>query len=118
MTAFDSGRDLVICGTKGRLRGGDSTKALSGHDIVANLNNGDALRYGVSTDVGGYDGHGGGDPGLVHAIDLEMAKPAREMRSGLFASVESHLIGYGAEKSRLTGQIVELSAFRESLSAG
>lgn len=112
MTAFDNGRDLVICGTKGQLRGGHNIKLHSGNDIVVTLNNGDALRYGVSTDVGGYDGHGGGDPGLVHAMDLEMAKPAREMRSGLFASVESHLIGYAAEESRRTGQMVELSAFR------
>ncbi len=117
MTAFDSGRDLVICGTKGRLRGGDNTRGLSGSDIVVNLHTGDAIRYGVSSDVGGYDGHGGGDPGLVHAIDLEMAKPAGEMRSGLSASVESHLIGYAAEESRLTGKMVELASYRQRLEA-
>ena len=118
MTAFDSGRDLVICGTKGRLRGGDNIKSMSGQDIVVNLHTGDAIRYGVNSDVGGYDGHGGGDPGLVHAIDLEMAKPAREMRSGLHASVESHLIGYAAEESRRTGKTVELASYREQLAAG
>jgi predicted dehydrogenase len=115
MTAFDSGRDLVVCGTKGRLRGGDNIKSLSGNDIVVNLLNGDSLRYGVSTDVGGYDGHGGGDPGLVHALDNEMSKPAREMRSGLAASVESHLIGYAAEESRRTHQVVALAPYRRGL---
>jgi len=117
MTAFDSGRDLVICGTKGRMRGGDNTKSMSGSDIIVNLHTGDSIRYGVSSDVGGYDGHGGGDPGLVHALDLEMAKPAREMRSSLHASVESHLIGYAAEESRRTGKTVELASYREKLSA-
>lgn len=108
MTAFDNGRDLVVCGTKGTLRGGDTVKALCGHDITVRLEGGDEIRHGVSTAVGGYDGHGGGDPGLVHALDVEFAKPARAMRSGLHASVESHLVAFAAEEARLTGRTVEL----------
>ncbi len=118
MTAFDYGRDLVICGTRGRLRGGDNTKALSGHDIVVTLNNGDAIRYGVTIPSGGYEGHGGADPAMVQALDSEFAKPAREMRTGLPASVESHFIGFAAEESRRAGKIVELADFRRSLGAG
>lgn len=117
MTAFDHGRNLTICGTKGVLRGGDAVKAQSGHDIIVQMHGGDTIRYGVSTDVGGYDGHGGGDPGLVHALDRELAKPAREMRSGLHASVESHLIGYAAEESRRRNSVVSLDAYRASLGA-
>jgi len=40
------------------------------------------------------------------------AMPAREMRSGLFASVESHLIGCAAEESRRTACTVELTSYR------
>ena len=117
MTAFDSGRDIVICGTEGRLRGGDNVKTLCGSDIVVNLHAGDTIRHEVSTDAGGYEGHGGGDPGLVDALDVEMAKPADEMRSGLPASVESHFIGYAAEESRRTGTTVDLASFRDRLAA-
>jgi len=115
MTAFDSGRNLTICGTKATLRGGDEVRAQSGNDIIVQYHTGNTVRYGVSNDVGGYDGHGGGDPGLVHAIDREFAKPAAEMRSGLHASVESHLIGYAAEEARRTGSSVRLADFRKSL---
>jgi len=115
MTAFDEGRNLVVCGTRGRLRGGDSVKAQSGNDIVVETVSGDSAAYRVSTNVGGYGGHGGGDPGIVNALDGEFAKPAREMRSSLFASVESHIIGYAAEESRLSRQSVDLAAFRASV---
>jgi predicted dehydrogenase len=117
MTAFDYGRHLVLCGTKGTLRGGDAVKAHSGHDIIVQLHAGDTIRYGVSLDVGGYEGHGGADPGLVQNLDRELAKPAAAMRSGLHASVESHMMGYAAERSRHAGQAVDVRAFRQGIPA-
>jgi predicted dehydrogenase len=115
MTAFDQGRDLIICGTRAKLRGGESLKAQTGDDILVQTVSGDSVAYQVSTNAGGYDGHGGGDLGLVHALDTEFAKPARQMRSSLFASVESHIIGYAAEQSRLTGQTIGLADYRATL---
>ena len=115
MTAFDHGRDLVLCGTKATLRGGHAVKNQSGHDIIVQMHSGDTVRYGVHIQEGGYAGHGGADGGLVNALDREMAKPAREIRSGLHASVESHLMGYAAEESRRTGRTIDFSAFRKSL---
>ena len=50
-------------------------------------------------------------------LELELAKPANEMRSSLFASVESHLIGYAAEESRRTGNSIGLEEFRFTLTA-
>jgi len=115
MTAFDEGRDIVVCGTKGKLSGGESVRGRTGNDIVVQTVLGESVAYRVSTCAGGYDGHGGGDPGLVHAMDGEFAKPAREMRSSLYASVESHIIGYAAEQSRRTKRTVELAEYRASL---
>lgn len=112
MTPFDSGRDLIICGTKGALRGGNNIKAQSGHDIIVQMHSGNTTRYGVYADA---TGHGGGDGGLVQALDHELAKPAHEMHSGLFASCESHFIGYAAEESRKTGQTIDLAEYRRSL---
>lgn len=61
----------------------------------------------------GYDGHGGGDPGLVQALDQELVKPARAMRSGLHASVASHLLAFAAEEARRTGRVVDLATFHQ-----
>ena len=46
-----------------------------------------------------------------------MRKPMSEMRSGLPASTESHLIGYAAEESRHSGRTVDLAGFREKMRA-
>jgi predicted dehydrogenase len=118
MTAFDSGRDITICGTCATLRGGESVKSQSGHDIIVQEHSGNTTRYGVRIEEGGYGGHGGADTGLVNALDREMRKPMGEMRSGLPASIESHLIGYAAEESRHSGQTVNLAGFREKMREG
>ena len=42
-----------------------------------------------------------------------MSKPrASDMESSLEKSVESHVMGFAAEESRLTGRTVELAEFR------
>lgn len=117
MTAFDSGRNVTIRGTHGVLVGGDEIKKQSGHDILVRTHLGREVRHKVPTDIGGYAGHGGGDPGLVFALDRELAKPAREMRSGLHASVESHMMGFAAEEARRTGKVIDLAEFRARFQA-
>lgn len=112
MTAFDRHRTVTIRGTKGVLIGGGHLKEQTGEDILVRTHLGQETRYRVPIEIGGYAGHGGGDPGLVLALDQELAKPARDMRSGLHASVESHMMGFAAEEARLTGKVVELAEFR------
>ncbi|MEI6425113.1 MAG: Gfo/Idh/MocA family oxidoreductase, partial [Lentisphaerota bacterium] len=113
MTAFDQGRNIEICGTKAVLRGGEFTKQNLDCDIIVrNHGSGDTSKYSVNPDVGGYAGHGGGDPGLVMNLHEEMSKkdPA-QMRSSITQSLQSHLMGYAAEESRLTGKMVYLNEF-------
>ena len=112
MTAFDRHRTVHIRGTKGVLIGGGHLQEQTRDDILVRTHLGQETRYRVPTEVGGYAGHGGGDPGLVLALDHELRKPAREMRSGLHASVESHMMGFAAEEARLTGRVVDLAEFR------
>lgn len=117
MTAFDSGRSIEIYGTKARLLAGDHYKAAHGSDIaVIDHENHNMTRYNVSSSVGGYDGHGGGDPGLVLALYDEMTKPdPSQMLSSISRSVQSHLMGYAAEHSRRTGTAVDLAEFQASV---
>ena len=112
MTAFDRHRTVFIRGTKGVLIGGGHLKEQTEDDILVRTHLGQEARYRVPTDVGGYAGHGGGDPGLVFALDHELRKPAHEMRSGVHASVESHMMGFASEEARITGTVVELAEFR------
>ena len=117
MTAFDHGRNLTLNGTKGVLRGGHAVKNMTGHDIMVARHDGTTAFHDLTILGGGYEDHGGADPGLIEAMDGEFAKPAHDMRSGLHASVESHLMGYAAESSRLTGQAVDMAAYRRGLEA-
>ena len=113
MTAFENGRHIEICGTKGKLRGGEFLKHASGHDIVVVEHEGaNRTAYDISHEVGGYSGHGGGDPGLMMALYDEMMKDdSKEMRSSIHMSVESHVMGYAAEASRISGKTVDLEMF-------
>ena len=101
MTAFDNGRHIEICGTKASLRGGDVTKSLHGCDLVIRHHHSDEIeRISLEDDPenAGYQGHGGGDYGLINALDQMLSDPA-----GIDSGVEGHLIAYCAEESRLRG---------------
>lgn len=113
MTAFDYGRSLTIRGTKGRLTGGDLAKSLSGKDIVVDeFATGNRTSYGVAIQDGGYEGHGGGDAGIMNALYSEMNKPSPgDMLTSIHESVASHVIGFAAEEARLTSTTVDVDAF-------
>ncbi len=113
MTAFDNGRSLVVRGTKGRLVGGDMPKGLSGKDITVDVYaSGDRTQYGVSIAQGGYEGHGGGDAGLVNALYDEMNKKLpTQMLTSIHESVASHVIGFAAEEARRTSSTIDVEAF-------
>lgn len=115
MTAFDSGRSLEIRGTRGVLFGGNAVKRFGNHDIaITDHRSGQTEYFNTGAEEGEYVGHGGGDAGLIEALDQEWAKPeSAAMRSSLQRSVESHAIGFAAEKARLTGEVVRLSEFCE-----
>jgi len=111
MTAFDSGRSLEIYGTKATLRGGDAFKTASGADIsIRDHASGETETITLEApEDDGYQGHGGGDFGLVSVMDSVFRGDGNE--SALIAqSIESHLIGFAAEQSRqANGQPVHLS---------
>lgn len=113
MTAFDSGRSLEVRGTKGVLLAGTSVKRFSSHDIaITNHQTGETEYHDVGAKEGKYMGHGGGDAGLVEALDIEWQKPeSADMRSSLQRSLESHAMGFAAEESRVTGKAVRLVDF-------
>ncbi len=115
MTAFARHRSIEIYGTKAVLRGGGNVKECEGVDIVVEEHvTSDRHTFVVSHSVGGYDGHGGGDAGLVSTLYDEMLKDnPDDMLSSIAKSVESHLMGFAAEKSRITGTSINLQDFQK-----
>lgn len=67
-----------------------------------------------------YSGHGGGDNGLMEdflkIMDLNEIKI--DSRSSIDKSVESHIMAYAAEQSRLTGKIIDIDELKQKLMTG
>lgn len=114
MTAFETGRHIEIYGTRGVLKGGETHHRHFGSHLIVFPHEGEPVRYTVQAEDGGYELHGGGDPGLVNALYDEMtAPPGTTLQAGLESTVHSHLIGFAAEEARCTGRTVELDEFRQ-----
>ena len=60
-------------------------------------------------------GHGGGDAGIMEDFTASLSENHRQTRSSISLSVESHLMAFAMEKSRLTGTVVDLDEYRRSL---
>jgi predicted dehydrogenase len=98
-----SGRRTRIMGTKGDIVG--DMKTFTHADFLT----GKKIRWEKTvTDVKGYGGHGHGGGDVVFISDFLEAVSKRDMSvltSTVKASVERHVMGFRAEKSRLGGKI-------------
>lgn len=59
-------------------------------------------------------GHGGGDAGIMADFTAGLTEHS-ESRSSISLSVESHLMACAIEESRLTGRVIDMSAYRSSI---
>jgi predicted dehydrogenase len=119
MTAFENGRHIEVFGTKGVLKGGETYRHHFGAHLILFPHEGKPIRYTVQAEDGGYELHGGGDAGLVNALDAEMTKPpGTPLEAPLESTVHSHLIAFAAEEARLTGRTISLDEFQRTLAAG
>ena len=60
-------------------------------------------------------GHGGGDDGIMEDFTTGLLQHSADSRSSISRSVESHLMACAIEKARLTGTVVDMKAYRQSL---
>jgi len=60
-------------------------------------------------------GHGGGDAGIMEDFAASLKENNAESRSSISRSVESHLMAFAIEKARLTGTVVDMEEFRQTL---
>lgn len=99
MTAFtaNGGRIMKFYGTYGEIVFDEHEKF-----IAIKVFGKEEERISVSDLIEGGYGHGGGDSRLVEAL-YGMLMGENNMGTTLAASIESHLMGFAAEKSRLEG---------------
>lgn len=103
MTAFDHCRTIEIHGTLGSLRGGEPLSAAGTPELWFREHRTDNIESIPVGDASaeGYAGHGGGDYGLVNALDQLLAgeHPIPVGLDGLYG----HQLAYLAEESRVNG---------------
>ena len=98
----DFSRQLKIFGTKGQIQADMGTK-----EIVLQ-------RFGeekrtIPLDMGGnFSGHGGGDYGLMGDF-LSVLRDGGESRTSAEVSLQSHLMCFAAERSRVEHRVIELN---------
>jgi len=103
MTAFDNGRAIEIHGTLGSLRGGGPAHHAGAPELWFREHAGGTIEAVPIPQAGsdGYAGHGGGDYGLVNALDRIFAGPSA-LPPGL-EGLDGHRLAFLAEDSRVAG---------------
>ncbi|MFC4775466.1 Gfo/Idh/MocA family protein [Paenibacillus sp. GCM10023252] len=107
MSAFTNeiGRTIKIMGTRGEIRG-----SMEKDEIEITLFGSGRTETITLKSPGGHEGHGGGDEGLMRDFCRLVAGGSAEgARTGAYHSVQSHLMAFAAERSRLEGRVVSMS---------
>ncbi|MFE4571645.1 Gfo/Idh/MocA family protein [Paenibacillus chitinolyticus] len=109
------GRRVQIMGTRGEILGDMDTGSYTLHRFAT----GEAVE--VRCNIAG-DGHGGGDERMVASFLKDVREYGRApaaSRTSASASLQSHLMAFGAEESRLNGgKSVSLADFQRASVAG
>lgn len=106
MTAFDCGRAIEVYGTLAALKGGDPYKEAGAPELWLRHHAGgvvEPVEIARASDSG-YAGHGGGDHGLVDALD-SLFRGDSALPPGL-DGLAGHRLAFLAEKSRLSAAAV------------
>jgi len=103
-------RTVRYGGSEATLRGHEGKHELALHDYRS----GQESPVAIDTVEGG---HGGGDTGLMRDFVKTLQDPDRKVLTTARASLESHLIGFAAEESRLTGQPITMGEYRARIEA-
>lgn len=113
MTAFarDGGRFIHLTGTKGEIRGAMELNEI----IVKRFDTGEEVKITLQPPKG-HIGHGGGDwimvRDFIHLVDSgEYAKGLSSAEN----SVQSHLMAFAAEASRVSHTMIDMRHFIDSL---
>lgn len=107
----DQTRDIQVMGTKGEIRANMEANQISIYDFLTQ--NETIINLDASP-----SGHGGGDDGIVRSFLHELNQDEKpNSRSSAAASLQSHLMAFAAETSRLeAGRSIDLDDYYAQLS--
>jgi len=110
--SHEEGRTLRVDGSRATLLG----KLSYSHAWleIHNHLDGSVERMTFPTEVDRVGGHGGGDVGLMRSFVSAMHGQQPPL-TGARDSLESHLMAFAAEKSRLSNKTVDMQSFRDNL---
>lgn len=113
MCAFthEINRTLKLMGTKGEIRGNMNKNEIE----VIDFSTGRKDRIELN-DIHGSNGHGGGDEAIMREfVKLVSDDGDRAGLTTAHVSVQSHIMAFAAEKSRLEGSVIQLHEYMKEL---
>ncbi|CAM4137514.1 Gfo/Idh/MocA family oxidoreductase [Paenibacillus alkaliterrae] len=116
MSAFthDCSRTLKLMGSKGEIRAAMEKYEIEVIDFETGVKNVISLQT-----AGGHIGHGGGDFGLIQDfVKLVQNDGKVEGLTSAETSVQSHLMAFAAETSRLEKRVICIDEYKRNLSCG
>lgn len=106
---YEGGRSVKLMGTHGQIRGDMEKNVIE----VTNFITRETETIRLDTDLAG---HGGGDDGIMRDLIRLVRNDGEEVGlTGAHTSVQSHLIAFAAEESRLEGQVITISEYIKEL---
>jgi hypothetical protein len=107
--SHDQSRTMRYDGTRATLEGDFSVRnTIRIHDHLTGQT--EEMRF-----EGGRDGHGGGDGRLMAAFLRTLRDGTSAPLTDARASLESHLLAFAAEQSRLEGTVIDMHAYQNAL---
>ena len=111
MCAFtkDCCRTIKLMGTQGEIRASDKSNEIAISDFKT------GTTEVIDIERSEY-GHGGGDYGIMHDfIKLVAENDGKKGLTAIDFSVQSHLMAFAAEQSRIEGKIIDLNEFGNAM---
>lgn len=109
----DVHREIQIHCEHGEIYGDDHKGKITVTHFIRNQAEAPVIETYETTD---YDkGHGGGDDGIMEDFTASLSAHHGDSRSSISRSVESHLMACAIEQARLSGTVVDMTCFRNSL---
>lgn len=112
MCAFSNeiGRTLKLMGTKGEIRGHMEKNQIEVVEFGA------AKKHTISLNIGiDIHGHGGGDHRLMRDFIRLVREEKTDSLTSAKNSIQSHLLAFAAEKSRVEGTVIDYNKYANDL---
>ena len=103
---YDTSRTIKICGTKGEIIGKMEDDDIRVYDFLTDT----CKEIDISQETANTSGHGGGDYGLIASLVQFLQNPGEsKMTTNAHDSIQSHLLCFNAEHSRLNNETIVMN---------